>query len=141
MSTAAILEYPAGVILLSFPLTLYTLALPFAKRYCERVSQSILFPQRHKKTTTNGRAEIELVSDAWPRFEKFIREIVKTGPQHRAPTTKPKAKAAPKATKETWPLSLVFDSWGSAHETFAWPGASLDMRRGSNYELCMRQEI
>jgi hypothetical protein len=80
MSTAASLEYPAGVILLSFPLTLYTLALPFAKRYCERVSQSILFPQRYKKTTTNGRAEIELVPDAWPRFEKFIREIVKTGP-------------------------------------------------------------
>ena len=98
MSTAASLEYPAGVILLSFPLTLYTLALPFAKRYCD--SQSILFPQRHKKTTTNGRAEIELVPDAWPRFEKFIREIVKTGPQHRAPTTKPKAKAAPKATKK-----------------------------------------
>jgi hypothetical protein len=40
MSTAASLEYPAGVILLSFPLTLYTLTLPFAKRYCERVSQS-----------------------------------------------------------------------------------------------------
>ena len=93
MSTAASLEYPAGVILLSFPLT------PFAKRYCEHVSQSILFPQRHKKTTTNGRAVIELVPDAWPRFEKFIREIVKTGPQHRAPTTKSKAKAAPKATK------------------------------------------
>ncbi len=100
MSTAASLEYPAGVILLSFPLTLYTLAPPFAKRYCERVSQSILFPQRRKETTTNGRAEIELVPDAWSRFEKFIREIVKTGPQHRAPTTKPKAKAAPKATKK-----------------------------------------
>jgi hypothetical protein len=27
--------------------------------------------------------EVELVPDAWPRFEKFIREIVKAGPQHR----------------------------------------------------------
>ena len=34
-------------------------------------------------------AEIELVPDAWPRFERFIREIVKAGPQHR---TAPKAK-------------------------------------------------
>jgi hypothetical protein len=41
--------------------------------------------------------EVELVPDAWSRFEKFIREIVKAGPQHRAPTTKPKAKANPKA--------------------------------------------
>jgi hypothetical protein len=39
MSTAASLEYPAGIISLSFLLTLYTLALQFAKRYCERVSQ------------------------------------------------------------------------------------------------------
>jgi len=28
-------------------------------------------------------AEIELVPDAWPRFERFIREVVKAGPQHR----------------------------------------------------------
>ena len=34
-------------------------------------------------------AEIELVPDAWPRFERFIREIVKAGPQHRE-TPKPK---------------------------------------------------
>jgi hypothetical protein len=27
--------------------------------------------------------EVELVPDAWPRFEKFIREIAKAGPQHR----------------------------------------------------------
>jgi hypothetical protein len=29
--------------------------------------------------------KIELVPDAWPRFEKFITEIVKAGPQHRSP--------------------------------------------------------
>jgi hypothetical protein len=40
---------------------------------------------------------VELVPDAWPRFEKFIREIVKAGPQHRVPTAKPKTKANPKA--------------------------------------------
>ena len=27
--------------------------------------------------------EIELVDDAWPRFERFIREVAKAGPQHR----------------------------------------------------------
>ena len=27
--------------------------------------------------------EIELVPDAWPRFEKFFREIAKAGPQRR----------------------------------------------------------
>ncbi len=30
------------------------------------------------------RPEIELVPDAWPRFERFIREIAKAGPQHKA---------------------------------------------------------
>jgi hypothetical protein len=35
--------------------------------------------------------EPELYPDAWPRFERFIRDIAKAGPQHRAPG-KPKAK-------------------------------------------------
>lgn len=38
-------------------------------------------------------SDIELVPDAWPRFEKFIREIVKAGPQHRNPVVNHKAKA------------------------------------------------
>jgi hypothetical protein len=42
--------------------------------------------------------EIELVPDAWPRFEKFIRDIAKAGPQHRAPAAKPITKESPKAT-------------------------------------------
>jgi hypothetical protein len=52
-------------------------------------------PKGIKQIHTKGLAEIELVPDAWPRFEKFIRDIVKAGPQHRAPA-KPKAKAGPK---------------------------------------------
>jgi hypothetical protein len=36
---------------------------------------------------------IELHPDAWPRFERFIRDIAKAGPQHRA-AAKPKTKAA-----------------------------------------------
>jgi hypothetical protein len=32
--------------------------------------------------------EVELVPDAWPRFENFIREIVKAGPQHRTTAIK-----------------------------------------------------
>jgi hypothetical protein len=27
--------------------------------------------------------EVELVDDAWPKFERFIREVAKAGPQHR----------------------------------------------------------
>jgi hypothetical protein len=26
---------------------------------------------------------IELVPDAWPRFERFIKQIAKAGPQHK----------------------------------------------------------
>jgi hypothetical protein len=33
--------------------------------------------------------DIELVEDAWPRFERLIRAISKAGPQHRV-TQKPK---------------------------------------------------
>jgi hypothetical protein len=43
--------------------------------------------------------EIELVPDAWPRFEKFIRAIAKAGPQHRKPIEKREAKASSKAPK------------------------------------------
>lgn len=28
-------------------------------------------------------ADIELLPDAWPRFERFVKDIVKAGPQHR----------------------------------------------------------
>jgi hypothetical protein len=34
--------------------------------------------------------DIELVPDAWPRFERFIKQIAKAGPQHK--TAKKKAK-------------------------------------------------
>jgi hypothetical protein len=36
--------------------------------------------------------EIELVPDAWPRFERFIKQIVKAGPQHKADGESPKKK-------------------------------------------------
>ena len=32
--------------------------------------------------------EVELVPDAWPRFEQFIRDVAKAGPQHRKPKGK-----------------------------------------------------
>jgi hypothetical protein len=44
------------------------------------------------KTPDPKIGEIELVPDAWPRFERFIKEIAKAGPQHRAPAAKTKAK-------------------------------------------------
>jgi hypothetical protein len=45
--------------------------------------------------------KIELVPDAWPRFEKFIREIAKAGPQHRSggAAVKTEPKAAKKRAK------------------------------------------
>ena len=45
--------------------------------------------------------DIELVPDAWPRFEKFIREIVKAGPQHRDTSVKggPKHRSAKEQAK------------------------------------------
>jgi len=57
-------------------------------------------PKGTKQTPPKG---IELVPDAWPRFEKFIREIVKAGPQHRS-AVKPKSKMGkPKAGSKASP--------------------------------------
>lgn len=39
--------------------------------------------------------DVELVPDAWAKFEKFVKGIAKAGPQHR-PALKAKAKAARK---------------------------------------------
>jgi hypothetical protein len=40
--------------------------------------------------------EIELVPDAWPRFERFIKQIAKAGPQHRVEKKKVAKKTKPK---------------------------------------------
>jgi len=37
--------------------------------------------------------DVELVDDAWPRFEKMVKAIAKAGPQHKLstrPTRKPR---------------------------------------------------
>lgn len=44
--------------------------------------------------------EIELVPDAWPRFERFIKTIVKAGPAHRDDRKPVKKKRATKAKKK-----------------------------------------
>jgi hypothetical protein len=44
-------------------------------------------------------AEVELEPDAWPRFERFIRDIAKAGPQHR-PSAKPNKVKSVKAKKK-----------------------------------------
>jgi hypothetical protein len=46
-----------------------------------------------------ARDEIELEPDAWPRFERFIRDIAKAGPQHRT-AIKPKASLAKSAARK-----------------------------------------
>jgi hypothetical protein len=53
-------------------------------------------PKRKSKPS-----DIELVPDAWPRFEKFITEIVKAGPQHRtAPAKSTTPKGIPAQSKK-----------------------------------------
>jgi len=46
-----------------------------------------------KSSKNPKQALVELEPDAWPRFERFVRDIAKAGPQHRV-TAKPKAKAS-----------------------------------------------
>ena len=44
--------------------------------------------------------DIEIEPDAWPRFERFIKQVAKAGPQHRKQVPKsvaPKGKKAKKA--------------------------------------------
>ena len=41
--------------------------------------------------------DIELHPDAWPRFERFIRDIAKAGPQHRK--GKPRGKSGKNPAK------------------------------------------
>src|SRR5215208_6350707 len=41
---------------------------------------------------SNRTKEPELLPDAWPRFEQFVKAIAKAGPQHRTPAGKAKAK-------------------------------------------------
>jgi hypothetical protein len=46
-------------------------------------------------------SEIELVPDAWPRFEQFIKKVAKAGPQHRKPSEgEPTASPKPRRRKE-----------------------------------------
>jgi hypothetical protein len=53
------------------------------------------------------KSEIELVPDAWPRFERFIQQIAKAGPQHKAPK---KAVKKTKAKKENCSLNVSRES-------------------------------
>jgi hypothetical protein len=47
--------------------------------------------------------EIEFIPDAWPRFERFIKQVAKAGPQHKGPSPATKKKTAKKrpAKKKT----------------------------------------
>jgi hypothetical protein len=52
------------------------------------------------KDSEQSSPEIELVPDAWPRFERFIKQIAKAGTQHRAPKKAKKAPAKRKSKKD-----------------------------------------
>jgi len=41
-----------------------------------------------KKSPKKVLTDIELVPDAWAKFERFVKAIVRAGPQHRAPKSK-----------------------------------------------------
>ncbi len=40
------------------------------------------------KPPRKAKAEVEFVPDAWAKFERFVKGIVKAGPQHRAAKAK-----------------------------------------------------
>jgi hypothetical protein len=52
---------------------------------------------------SSKKQDVELVPDAWPRFEKFIREIVKAGPQHRDDAVKGTQKHRPEEQAKVAP--------------------------------------
>jgi len=64
--------------------------------------------QTQKKLAAEHK-EIELESNAWPRFERFIRDIAKAGPQHRTsgmsakPTKSMTPKGVPAQSKKRQP--------------------------------------
>ena len=45
---------------------------------------------KESKTDKIKPVEVELEPDAWPRFERFIKQAAKAGPQPRKKTTKAK---------------------------------------------------
>jgi len=47
--------------------------------------------------------EIDLIPDAWPRFERFIKTVAKAGPQHRKPASEEAPAAAPKPRRKNEP--------------------------------------
>ena len=64
------------------------------------VENMIVDMAKSPKRPKQDQPEVELVSGAWPKFEGFIRDVAKAGPQHRqAPKSvtpkrpKPKGKA------------------------------------------------
>lgn len=53
-----------------------------------------------KKVKRKELAAVELVPDAWPRFEKFIKDVAKAGPQHKAAKPAPSQKSKPTAKRK-----------------------------------------
>jgi hypothetical protein len=45
-------------------------------------------------------SDLELVPDAWPRFERFIKQIAKVGPAHREDRKPVKKKSKAKKSKK-----------------------------------------
>jgi hypothetical protein len=52
---------------------------------------------------SDPKKEVELLPDAWPRFERFIRDVARAGPQHRTAKAKSKAGKSPARKKKTPP--------------------------------------
>jgi hypothetical protein len=51
-----------------------------------------------KPRASEKKPEIELAPDAWPRFERLIKDAAKAGPQHRE-AAKPKRRTKAGARK------------------------------------------
>jgi hypothetical protein len=57
-------------------------------------------------TKPDASKDIELVPDAWPRFERFIKQLAKAGPQHKISSgTQSAGKKKPRIAKRKRPAA------------------------------------
>lgn len=53
------------------------------------------------KSTGKAKDNLEIVPDAWARFERAVDTVIKSGPQHRTANRQAKVAREPKPSKES----------------------------------------
>lgn len=75
----------------------------------DRISRQTVRLAMTKSASQRKQERIELEPDAWPRFERFIRQIAKAGPQHRKAKPKTKTAESPRKSKSVKKSARVSD--------------------------------